>query len=127
MLQVSLEDLGVIRFTSMPSGGAPRSIREQWVGVEVPCLFSHNGISLEGEGVRNVVSGLDVPDYPGYIVFQTSAIEALQEKSPEAAEYWKEHGFPNHPFALFLFNLESAEVVKSVMTRKEFWQRYADA
>ena len=42
MLQVNLEDLGVVRFTSVPRSGAPPSIREQWIGVEVPCLFSHS-------------------------------------------------------------------------------------
>lgn len=127
MLQVKLEDLGVIRFTAAPSGGAPKAIREKWIGAEVPCLYSYDGIRLEGEGLCDVETGLDVPDYPGYIVLQTEAIEALQLKSPEAAEYWMERGFPNHPFALFLFNLESAEIVKPVMTRTEFWQRYADA
>ena len=127
MLKFKPEDFGLIRFISAPRGGAPLHIREKWIGVEVPCLFSHDGLTLEGEGQRDVVTGLDVPDYPGYIVFQTQALEALQEKSPEAVEYWNGIGFPNHDFALFLFNLESAEVIKPAMTRKEFWQRYADA
>lgn len=127
MLQVNLEDLGTIRFTSVPKGGAPLSIREQWIGVEVPCLFSHDGTTQEGAGQRDVISGLDVPDYPGYIVLQRMAIDALREKSPEAATFWNELGFPNHDLALFLFSLESAEVVKPVITRTEFWQRFADA
>ena len=127
MLQVSLEDLGVIRFTSVPKGGAPISIREQWIGVEVPCLFSHDGVPKKGDGMRDVITGLDVPDYPGYIVLQTMAINALQEKSPEAAAYWNECGFPNHNLALFLFSLESAEIVKPVVSREEFFMRYADA
>ena len=127
MLQVNLEDLGVIRFTAVPKGSAPISIREQWIGVEVRCLFSHDGIPQKDDGMRDVISGLDVPDYPGYIVLQAIAIEALREKSPEAATYWNELGFPNHAFALFLFSLESAEVVKPVTTRSEFFKRYADA
>ncbi len=127
MLQIKLEDLGVIRFTAVPKGGAPLSIREQWIEVEVPCLFSHDGTPQKGDGMRDVISGFDVPDYPGYIVLQTMAIEALREKSPEAATYWNELGFPNHDFALFLFSLESAEVVKPVTTRAEFFKRYADA
>jgi len=126
MLRVCLEDLGVIRFTSVPRGGAPLWVRQQWVGVEVPCLFSHDGVSSEGESNHEVETGLEIPDYPGYIVLQTHAIEALRQKSPEAAQYWERIGFPNHQFALFLFEIGSAEVVRPVPTRKEFWERYAD-
>lgn len=128
MRQIQVEDLGTIRFTSVPRGGAPFEIREQWIGVEVPCLFSHDGVPPnEGDGTYDVETGLEVPDYPGYIVLQTDAIEALQRKSPEAAEYWMERGFPFHPFALFLFDHNSAEVVKPVKTRKEFYQCFNDA
>lgn len=127
MRQIKIEDLGIIRFTSVPTGGATFPIREQWVGVEVPCLYSHDGTLYEDGGLLNVETGLEVPDYPGYVVLQTQALEALEEKSIEAAEYWIERGFPNHPFALFLFDLASAEVLKPVMTRKEFWQQFNDA
>ena len=127
MTQVKREDLGIIRFTSAPKGGAPIKIREEWIGIEVPCLFSNDGTTREGKGPRDVISNLDVPDYPGYIVLQGMAIEALREKSPEAAKYWNSLGFPNDAFAIFLFSLESAEVVKPIMTRTEFWQRYIDA
>ncbi len=128
MRQIQIGDLGTIRFTTAPRGGAPLQIREQWVGVEVPCLFSHDGTPPnEGDTVRDVETGFMVPDYPGYIVLQTHAIEALQQQSPEAAEYWSERGFPINPFALFLFDHNSAEIVKPVKTRKEFWQSLSDA
>ncbi len=127
MLQVNLEDLGTVRFTSAPRGGAPLSIREQWIGVEVPCLFSHDGLPQRGDSLHDVVTGMEIPDYPGYIILQTMAIEELRKKSPEAADYWNSSGFPLHSFAIFLFSLESAEVVKPVMTRSEFFKRYADA
>ena len=126
MRQIQIEDLGTIRFISVPRGGAPLPIREQWIGVEVPCLFSHDG-SDEWESTHDVETGLEVPDYPGYIVLQTHAIEALQRKSPEAAKYWMRCGFPNHAFALFLFDHSSAEIVKPVKNRKEFWQCFNDA
>jgi hypothetical protein len=123
-----MEDLGTIRFTAVPRGGAPLSIREQWVGVEVPCLFSHDGVLPNpGDTTRDVETGLEVPDYPGYIVLQVHALEALEKKSPEAVEYWQSLGFPHHPFALFLFDHSSAEVVRPVRTRKEFWQHINDA
>lgn len=127
MRQIQMEDLGTIRFTTVPRGGAPLEIREQWVGVEVLCLYSHDGVSIEGDTMRDVETGLEVPDYPGYAVLQTHAIEVLKRKSPKAAKWWVEHGFPNHPFALFLFDRNSAEVLKPVKTRQEFWQCFNDA
>ncbi|QQR65353.1 hypothetical protein IPH92_02105 [Candidatus Kaiserbacteria bacterium] len=128
MRQVTMEDLGTIRFTSVPLGGVPSWVREEWVGLEVPCLFSHDGVPLnKGDIVRDLGTGLEIPDFPGYIVLQSQAINALEQKSPEAAEYWMDRGFPEHPYAQFLFDLHCAEVVKPVMTRKEFWQRFSDA
>lgn len=123
MRQVKIEDLGMIRFISAPRGGAPLSIREKWIDIEVPCLFSHDGVPPNsGDTIRDVETGFEVSDYPGYIVLQTYAIAALQQKCPEAAEYWMERGFPNSDYALFLFNFDSAEVVKPVKTREDFWQ-----
>jgi hypothetical protein len=126
--QIQTEDLGTIRFISPPRGGAPMWVREAWIGVEVPCLFSHDGVPPnEGDTVRDVETGLEVPDYPGYIVLQVLALEALEKSSPKAAKYWADCGFPNHPFALFLFDHSSAEVVKPIKTRQEFWQQFNDA
>jgi len=128
MRQIKMEDLGTIRFIGVPRGGAPLHIREKWVGVEVPCLFSHDGVPPHpGDTMRDVETGLLVPDYPGYIVLQTHAIEALKLKSSEAAEYWMERGFPLHELALFLFDHDSAEVMKPMKTRKEFYLGLNDA
>lgn len=89
----------------------------------MPCLFSHDGVPPNpGDTTRDVETGFKVPDYPGYIVLQVHALEALEKKSPEAVEYWQDHGFPHAPFALFLFDHNCAEVVKPVKTRQEFWQ-----
>ncbi len=128
MRQIKMEDLGTIRFTTAPRGGAPLEIREQWVGIEVPCLFSHDGVPPNpGDTTHDVETGVEVPDYPGYIVFQVDALEALKKKSQKAVKYWQSRGFPQHPFALFLFDLSSAEVVKPIKTHKEFWQKLNDA
>lgn len=128
MRQVQREDLGIIRFIATPSGGAPLEIRQQWIGVEVPCLFSHDGVPINpGDIVRDVETGFEVPDYPGYIVLQVDALEALQMESPRAVAYWLSRGFPQGALNVFLFDHNSAEVVKPVMTRKEFWQNFNDA
>lgn len=128
MRQIQMEDLGTIRFTAVPRGGAPLEIREQWIGLEVPCLFSHDGVPPNpGDTTRDVETGLEVPDYPGYMVLQVHALEALEKKSPKAVKYWQSRGFPLQPFAIFLFDHASAEVVRPVKTRQEFWQSLSDA
>ena len=120
-------DLGIIRFTSTPHGGAPTDIREQWVGIEVQCLYSYSGKPNPGESIRDVATGQPIPDYPGFVVLQAHALDALRNKSPEAALYWEKLGFPISPAHLFLFDLACATVVKPPLTREEFWRRYADA
>ncbi|MBP9801539.1 MAG: hypothetical protein KBC83_02640 [Candidatus Moranbacteria bacterium] len=128
MRQIQREDLGVIRFTSVPRGGAPLWVREAWIGVEVPCLFLHDGVPLSAsDTVHDVETGFEVPDFPGYIVLQTHAIEALLQQSPAAVEYWLDLGCPSDENPLFLFDHESAEVVRPVMTRGEFWRCFNDA
>jgi hypothetical protein len=127
MLKIRQEDLGVIRFKSTPRGGVPEEIREQWIGVEVPCLFSHDGIPIGNDTTHDALSDVEIPDYPGYMVLQSHALQALEKKSPDAAAYWNSLGYPNHATALFLFDSECVEVITPVLTRRKFWQRYADA
>jgi len=128
MRQIHIEDLGTIRFISTPLGGAPISVREQWVGLEMPCLFTHDGVPPNpGDTNRDVETGFVVPDYPGYIVLQVHALEALKKKSLEAVEYWRSRGFPQTPSALFIFDHNSAEVVKPVKNRNEFWRQFYDS
>jgi len=128
MMQIQMEDLGAIRFTAVPRGGAPLQIREQLIGVEVPCLFSYDGVPPDsGDNAGDMETGLGAPDRPGYIVLQIHVLKALEKKSPEAVGYWESVGFPYHPFAVFLFDHSSAEVVKSVKTREEFWESFNDA
>jgi hypothetical protein len=125
---ILIEDLGTIRFISIPLGGAPIWVREQWVGLEIPCLLTYDGVPLNlGGTIRDVETGFVVFDYPGYIVLQVHALEVLERKSPEAVEYWRSRGCPETPSALFIFNRESAEVVKPVKSHEEFSRQFNDS
>ncbi len=75
-----------IRIVAVPPGFAPLSIREQWVGIEIP-LATNRDIS------KNPPSelGIGSANRGGYMVLTSKAIEAL--KSAErisAAAFWKQ-------------------------------------
>lgn len=97
---------GLMRITRTPSGQAPASIREKWIGVEMP--FSH---LAKPEHLNGVMNGAAVESHNGFIVDQQAALDALEKKCPEAAEWWKSMGFPM-PFAEFHFDADCAEIVE---------------
>jgi hypothetical protein len=139
MLAINAEDLGIIRITSAPRGRAPlmnrdalmgieipSAIRKAWVGIAISCICSHDGaLMYESETIEDVVTGLGVTNSPGYLVFQVDALTSLEKQSPEAAMFWMELGYPQHPAALFLFDFGSAEVMKPMLTRIEFFAKYS--
>jgi hypothetical protein len=76
-----------VKIISVPPGGAPLDIREQWVGLALPLI--------EGElppGVLRGVTG-DKPNprsMNGWPVETEKAIQALRDKDlEEAAEWWE--------------------------------------
>lgn len=94
----------VMRITSAPNGQAPLHIREKWIGVEIPY------IEIGTPNAVGVVDHMPVKQYEAFTVNQTDALMALRKKSPEAADWWKDMGFPV-PGAYFTFNLKCAEVI----------------
>ncbi len=111
---------GVIRIVSTPLGEAPLQIQNQWVGIEIPCLFHHSDADIIEKENSGVISGLKDDDYDGYVVYQDHAIAALRQKSPETADHWNKIGFPEDSTALFIFNEESVEVVRPVKSLLDF-------
>lgn len=94
----------VMRITSVPNGQAPLHIREKWIGVEIPFIEMGTPKSV------GVIDGKPVKRHEAFTVNQTEALTALREKSPEAADWWKNMGFPI-PGIHFTFNIECAEVI----------------
>jgi len=75
-----------IRIVKVPPGFAPPSIREQWIGVEIP-------LPTEDEIRENPSSrfGLGSANEDGYRVFRFKAVEALRQAGKQrAATYWSE-------------------------------------
>jgi len=110
-----------IRITSTPPGEAPVSIREAWVGLELP-LLRDKPLRYLGSGVltgpRSFVAMLvhlvtfRLTLHTGYVVPALTAVEILEKGNPAAARWWRE----NAPHAirrgrLFLFSPECCERV----------------
>jgi hypothetical protein len=110
-----------IRIKSTPPGEAPISIREAWVGLELP-LLRDKPLRYLGSGVltgpRSLVRmlvhlvTLRLKVYTAYVVPSHTAIGILEGADPVAARWWRE----NAPHAIrrgrhFLFSPECCERV----------------
>jgi hypothetical protein len=98
---------GSIRITSTPPGEAPPSIREAWVGLELPLApKTDQGQKLTAMGVLSWKQNSTI----GYAVEGRAALERLAARSPEAADWWLE----NVPYVVdsryqFIFPAESCQ------------------
>ncbi len=79
---------GTIRIVTTPPGEAPQSIREAWIGLELPLAKSRDqGRKLAVMGVRSW-KGIFMT---GYAVEGRVALEYLATRSPTAAAWWREN------------------------------------
>jgi len=88
-----------IRITSTPPGEAPPSIREAWVGLELP-LFHDKPRYYLASGVltspRSIMEGildffaLRFQFQRGFAVPSLVAIDILAKSDPNAANWWRE-------------------------------------
>jgi len=76
-----------VKITSVPPGGAPLKIRQQWVGLELPLVEGE----LEPGILLSVTGGKPDPrSFGGFPVKTTDAIAALHAaKKNEAARWWE--------------------------------------
>ncbi len=102
---------GIIEIKEIPDGEAPKWVRKAWVGLELPCN-PFSGLPDSGQE-HSVLTKSVVPRRDGYSVPQEEAIKILQGKSPKAAKWWKEHGFPK-PGEYFCFGKDEAKVIREV-------------
>lgn len=102
---------GHIRILTIPAGEAPEYVRAAWVGLELPCLTI---AGIPKDPARTVVSlePLARPCY-GFFVPQDQALAILKRHSYEAAQWWKEHHYPQSG-QFFHFALSEAAIVDNV-------------
>ena len=76
-----------IRITSVPTGEAPKHVRQAWVGVEIPLHANQDFRCFE----RGVLGGkADSANVGGYRVSPKAAIAALTAAGKtDAAEWWR--------------------------------------
>jgi hypothetical protein len=74
-----------VRIIATPAGFAPRHIREQWVGVEIPLIDQE-----EADALQDSLSWNSDGQYGGSIVRTCDAITALRDAGKEdAARFWE--------------------------------------
>ena len=111
-----------IEIIQTPAGEAPEWVRQAWVGLVLPCdpylgygEKPEKGIlSLEEkEGVRR--------RRRSYAVLQKDAIGILRNYSPNAAAWWRIHGFPMSTPGedRFGFAEDEARIVRGVVSLQE--------
>lgn len=96
--------------TSTPDGEAPRWVRDQWIGLEIPLTIGSISGDLEladtdSEGPK------DENESP--LVMALDAFDVLQRKSPDAWAWWNENCTDLfHEDAAFVFSGGSWEIVE---------------
>ena len=110
-----------IRIKSTPPGEAPVSIREAWVGLELPLLrdkplrYLASGVLTGPRGFLETLLHLltfRMKLRTGYVVPSLAAIEILEKSNFAAGRWWRE----NAPHAArkgrhFVFSTECCELV----------------
>ena len=94
------------RVTKVPRGGALKWVRVAWVGLELPCVGSmRNALTTEvGSRILELVTN-------GVLVPQREALRLLAEKSPEAAKWWRDAGFPDDLDQIFVFRPDEGTII----------------
>jgi len=100
-----------IKIISMPAGQAPKWVRREWVGLELPVHEKpvdgdYHGV-LGGEPEKENIGGFHVEAYV--------AVAILNAKSPDAANWWRKNcpylfGYNQH----LVFGRQYCEVVKTL-------------
>ena len=111
-----------VRVVGVPPGDAPLWVREKWVGLELPLIrsatpkeyFTFGVVSAPGTWVAQLwalVRGR-ADRTSGYVVEGARALDILQQSSPEAAAWWREHA-PQFvaPKGYLVFHANVCEVV----------------
>jgi len=87
------EATGRVFVARVPEGEAPLTIREAWVGLTLPCL-PIIGYSSDTRD-RGVLTNQELPrNRYCASVPQEEALKILETHRPDAAQWWRDHGYP---------------------------------
>ena len=102
-----------IVITKTPAGEAPEYVREQWVGLVLPCEFRDD----EYKGTYCVVTRAvtTTPRKECWMVPQEEALAILKEKNAEAERWFRDMGFPRSGH-YFSFGPDEAEKVDGTLS-----------
>lgn len=109
----------MIKIVRVPEGEAPEWVRAAWVGHVLPCdpfvgyaQTRDKGVVSLRETTRNKRS---------YAVPQKEALQILRNSSPNAAAWWRIHGFPKDTPGedRFSFAESEAVVVQGIVSHQE--------
>ncbi|MBI5452793.1 hypothetical protein HY945_05000 [Candidatus Gottesmanbacteria bacterium] len=101
-------ELSRIRIKEVPIGPAPEDVRRSWVGMELVAVK----VPPESSGEINFVTREKFPPREAYAVLAQPAIQALGERSPQAAT-WFQQNLPSDIPAL-TFGANEVEIVATV-------------
>lgn len=91
-----------IRITSVPPGGAPIWVRQEWLGLILPVTGRHEG------RLADVVTHREIHRRSGgWAVEWIDAMTALEQKSAEALGWWDENVMPTQ----LIFSDDCCEIV----------------
>ena len=105
--------MGSVKITAVPAGEAPLWVRKSWFGLVLPC---EPIVGFSGEE-KGALSGGKTENRYGFNVPQHKALEILGKQKPQAATWWKEHGFPQKDM-FFVFDESEAEIIQGVRRQK---------
>lgn len=100
-----------------PHGEAPDWVKEAWVGL---ALFTRGLVSEDFGEPIGVLTNTEVQTGSNvWLVPQTDAIDVLEKVNPEAAAWWRDHGFPRKGRA-FTFQEHEVLILDAEETRLQW-------
>ncbi|MCI0680791.1 MAG: hypothetical protein L0Y71_01695 [Gemmataceae bacterium] len=79
----------IVRIVAMPPGEAPETVRQAWIGLELPLIEDQT--QTEYVVAQQVLSHQPVTAPAGYAVEGKTAVEILESAAPEAAAWWRQN------------------------------------
>ena len=105
---------GQIKVVQIPDGEAPLWVRKSWVGLTLPVVATSND---NGYGVLSLKKSKG--RCKSFEVEQIDALDALRSQSMEAAQWFRNHGYPMDTKGVyFSFKASQVEVLEKLKEKR---------